>query len=360
MRVFFAAGGTAGHIYPAIAIAEIIKNKYPSAEFLFAATKGAMEDRLLGEYGFHTTYIHIHGLKHKFSLHNLRVLAELPKAVGDAKKALQTFRPHLVIGTGGYICYPTLRAAQKLGIKTALHESNAVPGLTVKLLASKTDVLMLSFEDAAANFPSHPNCHHVGTPLRDAFGSVNRQKARAALGIPPQQLCILSFGGSLGAQMLNSTCVKLMNELGEQDDGLTWFHATGQKNYANVAESTKLPPNCHLLPYISDMATYMAAADLVICRAGASTLAELSTLGKPSILVPYPHATKQHQLKNALSMQRLGGALVVEENEDFDLRLKEALYTFKVDPQKRNYMGMRARLLQGVNVEQKILSSLGI
>ena len=151
-----------------------------------------------------------------------------------------------------------------------------------------------------------------------------------------------------------------MNKLGEQDDELTWFHATGQKNYANVAESTKLPPNCHLLPYISDMATYMAAADLVICRAGASTLAELSTLGKPSILVPYPHATKQHQLKNALSMQRLGGALVVEENEDFDLRLKEALYTFKVDPQKRNYMGMRARLLQGVNVEQKILSSLGI
>ena len=365
MRVFFAAGGTAGHIYPAIAIAEIIKSKYKDAEFLFAACHDSMEERMLQKEGYQTVYLNIHGLKRSLTLKNVRILAEVPKAIHVAKKYLRAFAPDIVIGTGGYICYPVLRAAKALHIKTALHESNAIPGLTAKLLAKKSDVVMVSMAAAAAQFSQKVNCQHVGTPLRSSFSTTNRFTARKRLGIPTDQFMILSFGGSLGAESLNKCCVNLMGELQSKTISFAWVHATGEKNYEAtqshlLSSAQTIPPSCRIVPYIHNMADYMSASDLIICRSGASTLAEISTLGKPSILIPYPNAAKDHQSMNAQAMEWLGGAYVVYEGEAMETTLKEKLQYLLGNDIVRQTMGRNARKLQGENIPSRILKALKI
>jgi UDP-N-acetylglucosamine--N-acetylmuramyl-(pentapeptide) pyrophosphoryl-undecaprenol N-acetylglucosamine transferase len=365
MRVFFAAGGTAGHINPAIAIAEIIKNKYPNACFLFAACKNSMEERILTQAGYEITYINIHGIKRKSPIKNLRLLKEIPLSIYHAKRMIRSFSPDIVIGTGGYLSYPIVHAAQKLKIKTALHESNAAPGLTTKLLSKRANAVMVSMEAAFAQFPEGTQCYHVGTPLRSSFISTNAYTARKALGITKDQFFILSFGGSLGAEALNQCCINLMQELPREYKNLIWVHATGEKNFPFVIKKLqetgrKLPEGCSILPYIHNMAEYMAAADVVICRSGASTLAELSCLGKPSLLVPYPYATQNHQLKNAEAMANLGGAFLVHEDADMQVKVKRDILRLLHDRSARHLMGSRARLLQGDNTSKKILEALKI
>ncbi len=365
MRVFFAAGGTAGHINPAIAISEIIKTKYPDARFIFAACPNSMEERILTTAGYEITYLNIHGLKRKLSLQNMRLLAEIPLAVQRAKSSIKAFAPDIVIGTGGYISYPVLRAAKALNIKTALHESNATPGLSAKLLAKKTDVVMVSMEAAITQFPKGISCCHVGTPLRNSFQMTNRFAARKKLGLPPAQPLILSFGGSLGAEALNNSCIQLMLDMASQANPPIWIHATGEKNYHRVIEyiqkTGRTPPRtCRILPYIHNMAEYMVAADVVICRSGASTLAELSYLGKPSLLVPYPYATQNHQFKNAQAMESIGGGFVIPEGEAMTEEMKSKLSRLLRDSNLRHLMGARAKDLQGYNTPQKILNALHI
>lgn len=361
MRIFFAAGGTAGHINPAIATAQIVKEAEPDSAFLFAAAPGGLEKRLVGDAGFDTVPLKVHGLKRSLSPKNIAVLWDAALATNRAKKLLADFKPDVVFGTGGYLSYPVLRAAQRMGIPTVLHESNAIPGLSAKLLARRTDLVLLTFPDAGKQFPSHVQCVHTGTPLRVSFFGINRVQARKELGIAPQELFIVSFGGSLGADALNRLCLQLM--CANQIESVRYLHATGRRNYDRVmqefaARSLRPPIGSRIVPYIEDMPKIMAAADLVICRAGASTLSELSMLGRASVLIPYPNAASDHQRLNAQNMSELGGAKIVVEGEGAYERLEKEVSDLISDPAKRRKMELCARRLQPADSASRILNAL--
>jgi UDP-N-acetylglucosamine--N-acetylmuramyl-(pentapeptide) pyrophosphoryl-undecaprenol N-acetylglucosamine transferase len=363
MRVFFAAGGTAGHINPAIAIAQCIRQRDPDSAFLFVASPSGMEERLIREAGFETVPLRIRGLKRTLTIKNIKILSDAFKATARAESLLREYSPDFAFGTGGYVSYPVLRAAQKLKIPNFLHESNAIPGVTSKLLSRRADAVLLGFRDAARYFPNGTNCIHVGTPLRTDFQKANRSVARRKMGMKDGELLVVSFGGSLGADVLNQMCLKLMREGIEGAPPIHYLHATGKRNYESVmecltAKNESLPDGCRILPYIDDMPSVLAAADLVICRAGASTLAELSGIGRASILIPYPHATADHQKYNALAMERLGGCIMVEEDENCYSHLRQAVQKVLTDSSARHRMELCAKQLQPPDCASVIMNTI--
>lgn len=323
MRVLFGAGGTAGHINPALAIAQIIKANCPTAKIAFVGTPAGMESRLVAEAGFPMYPIEVAGLSRSLSPRNLRALYLAAAALPRARRILDEFRPDLVIGTGGYVCWPILREAARAGIATALHESNAQAGLATRRLARHIDELWLNFAATADRLPkgSAPACV-TGNPTRRGFGTLTRETARRRLGLGEGNRLVLSFGGSRGAEHLNEAILPVMRELCARYPGLYHVHACGTAHYAALAaKEGGLGPRARLVPYLSEMPLYMAAADLVICRAGAMTLSELAICGRAAILVPSPYVAANHQYENAAVLVRAGAACLCEEHELGDGRL---------------------------------------
>ena len=324
MNFLFACGGTAGHINPAIAVAGRLKELMPESRFLFVGAKGKMEEDLVPRAGYDIRCVEITNLQRSLSpqgiKHNLKTAVNVVRSLTESRKIIREFRPDVVIGTGGYVCFPVLKAAQMMGIPTVLHESNAVPGLTTKMLAGAVDAMMVGFAESAAYYKNAEKVKVTGTPVRGDFRSYHKDAAKAELGIKPQEKLIVSVWGSLGATRMNEIMADFIADTHKTSD-FCLIHSAGAERYETMmARLNSLCPagvsrqGYEVRPYIYDMSRVMAAADLVVCRAGASTLAELSLMGKPCVLVPSPNVTNNHQEKNARVLENAGGAIVLVES----------------------------------------------
>ncbi len=321
MRVLLTGGGTGGHINPALAIADIIKRNVPDAEIAFVGTERGMENRLIPKEGYPLYHIEIQGIRRSLSLSNLKTAYLVMTSPHKAKKIIREFRPDIVIGTGGYVCWPLLQAASSMGIPSMVHESNALPGVAVRQLQNKVDVILTNFEATADLLKAKDRIVHVGNPLRSGYGTVDKAEARRALGIPDSvRFVILSFGGSLGAAKLNEAAVDVMRRFSAEREDVMHIHAGGSRGYENAMRLFSgygLAGNDRLVvkEYIYDMPLHMAAADLVICRAGAMTLTELAKMNKCAILIPSPNVTDNHQYKNAKVLADAEAAILIEEKD---------------------------------------------
>lgn len=320
MKAVISGGGTAGHINPAIAIAERLRSDVPESDILFIGTPGGMENRLVSAAGYTMEHIRVSGLRRSLSPSNFRAAYQFFSSQIEAAKILRRFSPDIVVGTGGYVCFPVLRAAARLGIPSAVHESNAVPGLTVRMLSRNVDRILLNFPDAAGHL-SHPERAVVtGNPIRDDFLRISRESARRSLHIGPNERYLLSFGGSLGSVSLNQSILSVMEVISYRFPTVRMLHATGTAHEQICrAEYNKLFPNGHprlkILSYISDMPLHMRAADCIVSRSGAMTLSEIALVGCPSVLIPFPGAAGDHQTKNALAYANAGAALLLPDKD---------------------------------------------
>lgn len=321
-RILIATGGTGGHINPALGTAGYIKEKNPDAEIVFVGTADKMEAKLVPQAGYELRTIEISGFWRSFSpeaiKHNLGTVSKLLKSSAQAKKIIKDFKPDLVIGFGGYVSGPVLRMAAKMGIPTAIHEQNAFPGVTNKALAGKVDRVMLTAIQAEKHIKSKNPCVLTGLPIRGDILRGDRDFARAELNVGDKPL-ILSMGGSLGARPVNDAVKGLiLNKY--KDNDCVFLHATGKNSDDFIHEleekgvDFEKNPHVRIVEYI-DIPKCLPAADLVIGRSGASTLSELQALGKPSILIPSPYVTENHQFHNAMALVENGAALILEEKD---------------------------------------------
>ena len=324
MNFLFACGGTGGHINPAVAAAQRIRALMPDAGILFVGARDNMEMELIPREGFPIRGIPVGNLHRSLKpgevLHNLRSAVLLEKGLLESGRILREFQPDAVLGTGGYVCYPVLRAASALGIPTLLHEANAQPGLTTRMLEKYTDRMMVAFHEGKSGYRDPDRVLTVGMPVRAGFRETDRAQARFRLGLDERPF-LLSFGGSLGAVKLNAAVAQLIAE-NERTGAFRLLHAAGGGEEGMKAMRELLARNgvtepkwTEIRPYIYDMPQAMAAADLILCRAGASTLGELCAVGRGAILVPYPYATGNHQEKNARLLEKTGGARVLPDGE---------------------------------------------
>ena len=322
MKILFAGGGTGGHINPALAVAGYIREREPETQILYVGAKGGMEEKLVPKAGFPFRSITISGFQRKLTLknvgRNLRTAVRVFTSSAEARKILREFAPDICMGTGGYVSGPVIREAAKLGIPTVIHESNAYPGVTTKMLAKKVDRVMLAVADAESYFPG-VSCELTGNPVRPAVIRARREEARRALSLDERPM-ILSFGGSLGARAINEAVADLLVRSGK-DGRFQHIHGYGQYGtwMPGLLEEKGLSlqdaGNIDLREYIDNMAECLAAADLVICRAGAITLSELQAQGKGAILIPSPNVAENHQYHNAMALVKRGAAALIEEKD---------------------------------------------
>jgi UDP-N-acetylglucosamine--N-acetylmuramyl-(pentapeptide) pyrophosphoryl-undecaprenol N-acetylglucosamine transferase len=355
MRVLIAAGGTAGHINPALAIAGALKKADPAAEIHFAGRREGMEYRLVTEAGYPFHHIEITGFQRKLSLTNIRrncvTLWNLALSGPKARAMLREVQPDLVIGCGGYVSGPVVRCAAKHGIKTALHEQNAFPGVTNKLLAPDVDVVFAAVPAAVEKLGAPAKTLVVGNPVRpDVFAkAAQREAIRAELGAGDRTV-ILSFGGSLGARRVNEVVADLCAWEQCEHKNVLHLHATGQYGvqlFQDLERQKGFARGESLIvkEYINNMPELLAAADLVISRAGALTLAELEAAGRAAVLIPSPNVAENHQYYNALELQKAGAAVVIEEKDLTGEKLVATVADLLARPGKLAEMGRAARSL---------------
>jgi UDP-N-acetylglucosamine--N-acetylmuramyl-(pentapeptide) pyrophosphoryl-undecaprenol N-acetylglucosamine transferase len=325
MKFLFTCGGTAGHINPALGVAQYLKELMPYCEILFVGAEGQMETELVPREGFDIKTVNITNISRSLSFggvkHNLKTLKNVIGSTSEAKAIIKEFMPDVVIGTGGYVCYPVLRAAHAMKIPTVVHESNALPGLTTKMLSGSADKILVGFEESRQYYKNQQKVIVTGTPVRGDFRNIDKKTAREKLGLDPDRPLVVSVWGSLGASFMNKLMVSFIEKaLGKPF--FTLIHSAGKCGYKAMLlemekENIKDPKarGMEVREYIYDMPVVMAAADLVICRSGASTLSELSVLGRPAILVPSPNVTGKHQEKNARVLEKTGAAVVLKESE---------------------------------------------
>lgn len=355
MRVLIAAGGTAGHINPALAIAGAIKKTDPSAEIHFAGRKEGMEYRLVTQAGYPFHHIEITGFQRRLSLNNIKrniiTLWNLALSGPKARAMMKEVRPDLVIGCGGYVSGPVVRCAAKKGIRTAIHEQNAFPGVTNKLLAPDVDIVFAAVPAAVEKLGAPEKTQVVGNPVRpEVFEKAGERDAiRAQLGAGDRTV-ILSFGGSLGARRVNEVVADLCAWEQKEHKPVLHIHATGQYGvelFQNLEKEKGFAPGESLVvkEYINNMPELLAAADLVISRAGALTLAELEAEGRAAILIPSPNVAENHQYYNAMELQKAGAAVVIEEKELTGGKLVSTVSGLLAEPGRLAAMGKNARTL---------------
>ncbi len=365
MRFLFTCGGTAGHINPALSVAGRIRELLPESEFLFIGAEGKMETELVPREGYEIRTIPISSLSRSLSgeglKHNLRAVRDLMSSMPAAKRILKEFRPDVAVGTGGYVCYPVLREAAALGIPTAVHESNAEPGLTTRMLENSVDVIMVGFEHARENYRHPDKVKVTGTPVRLDFRPRDPKEARAALGMDTETPLVVSVWGSLGATEMNKTVARFI-ALGMEEGGFRFLHSAGKRGIKSMTRymteelglSGWEEKGFRVQDYIYDMGNVMAAADLVLCRSGASTLAELTAMGKPCVLVPSPNVVHDHQTKNALLLSEGGGAVVLPESEATAEKLYETVTGLLKEPVRLKAMSRAMRALSVENAADEI------
>ena len=362
MKVLIAAGGTAGHINPALAMASVIRTHCPDAEIHFAGRRKGMEYGLVTKAGYAFHPIEVNGIQRRLTpknvARNVVALYHLALSAPRANAILKEVQPDLVIGAGGYVSGPIVQAAARKGILTAIHEQNAFPGVTNKILAKSVDVVFAAMPDAVERLGAADKTVVVGNPVRAEIYTQDRTSARQALGLSADRIMILSFGGSLGAQRVNEVVADLAQWELEQKN-FYHIHATGsieKDDFAKLSAQKKIDgdPRFVIREYIDDMPRLLAAADLVISRAGALTLAEIAAMGRASVLIPSPNVAENHQYHNAMQLQKLGAAVVVEEKNLTGEKLIEIVDGLTRDPAKLMEMGVKAKALSQPDSLEKI------
>ena len=370
LRVLLAGGGTAGHVNPALAIAEIIKSHHPDAEFCFAGNPNKLEAKLIPQNGYRFEPIMVEGFQRKINAQNIKrnvkALYYLCSTGKQAKKIIKDFKPDLVIGTGGYVSGPVVRKAAQMGIKTAIHEANAFAGVTTKLLSKKVDKIMLTVKETKNLEPSVMSKTVVtGLPVRQAFELKSRAEAKSELGFAENEICILSSGGSLGARVLNENIARLLKWYQDNGVKVNHIHSYGTyAGYSNYVESLEeqgvnVKNNKRLIvkEYIN-MPLCMAAADLVITRCGASTLAELEAVGRGAILIPSPMVAENHQYHNGMVLQNAGAGFVFEEKDIKENTIIDKVSELLNKPEKLEKLSENAAALHISDTNDRIYNAI--
>lgn len=363
MKALFACGGTGGHINPAIAVAKVLRERRPESQILFAGASHGMEARLVPAEGFSLETCDIEGFRRKLSgsaaIHNLRNLHKVAASLKWARGVLERFAPDVVVGTGGYASFPILYAASKRGIPTVIHEANAYPGLTTRLLAKRASRVLVNFEASLHNLPNRGNAVVVGNPIRDDMIYKDKAEARRELKLDARPL-IVSFWGSQGAREMNKHIASFF-AMECADDAYQHIHATGKFGFqwmpdyvAGLGVDLSAHPNIDMREYITDMPRVMAAADLVMCRGGASTLSEIAALGKPAVIVPSPNVSANHQEKNARELEKAGGAVVILEKDCTAKALYHSAKEILDDPKRRARMAEALHSVAVLDATQRI------
>jgi UDP-N-acetylglucosamine--N-acetylmuramyl-(pentapeptide) pyrophosphoryl-undecaprenol N-acetylglucosamine transferase len=342
LTVVFAGGGTGGHLYPAIAVAEELRRIRPDTEVVFVGTRGKIEARVVPQHGFRFEPIWISGLRRSLAPSNLLFPVKVAVALAQSAAILRRVGARAVLGTGGYVSGPVLGAAVAMGIPTLLHESNSEPGITTRMLAARVDEVHVTFERTLARLPGVRGAHVTGNPTRGAIGTVSRTEGAGALGLRADLPVLLVMGGSLGAASINRAVARLLPALTAA--GLQVLWQTGKTDEEAMRSAAAGLAGVRVSAFIDRMECAYAAADLAVCRAGATTLAELARAGLPAVLVPYPLAAADHQTENARAMQDAGAALMVPD-AGLETGLGPAIERLMRDPESRRTMGTRARTL---------------
>ncbi len=319
MKVILCGGGTSGHVNPALNIAKTIQKRYPDTEIMFIGTKRGIESSLVPKAGYAIDFVEVSGFSRKLTLKNIKAAWHAVTSVSAAKKIIKKFSPDLVIGTGGYVSWPTVKAASKLKIPTLIHEQNAFPGVTTKMLSKVVDKVCISFSGSEKFFDEAYRSKLILTGNPVIVDGISRSEARAQLGISESEPYILSYGGSMGAEKVNELVFSLMENY-SIPNSVRHRHAIGRVGYEKFSAIAKEKgfdkhKNLEISEYIYDMNLHQAAADVIICRAGAMTLSELAIRGRASILIPSPNVTEDHQYKNARLLADAGAAIVCRESE---------------------------------------------
>ena len=363
MNLIFTCGGTAGHINPAIAVANMMKERHPDANILFIGATGHMEEKLVPQAGFQLMCLPGSGLSRGKNLAAVKKNLYAVKCVLDAVKAckqkFREFQPDVVIGTGGYASFPALYAAQSMGIPTCVHESNAVPGVTTKLAAARADAILVAFPESVAHYKHTHRVEVVGMPVQQEFLYTTKEKARKELGLTGHVL--VSAFGSLGAKVMNETMADMMRL--EQEDNFPFhhIHATGNfgkewmpQRVKNNGVDYETVPELDIREYIYNMPTVLAAADVIIGRAGAATCNEIAAAGTPCILVPSPNVTNNHQEKNARVLEAGGGAVVVLEKDCTPEKMYALVKDLMADEDRRSEMSRKLHTMVRLDSTQRI------
>ena len=363
MNLIFTCGGTAGHINPAIAIANMMKERYPDAKILFIGATGHMEEKLVPQAGFKVKCLPGSGLSRKLNLagikKNLHAVKCVLDAVKECKRTFREFKPDVVIGTGGYASFPALYAAQSMGIPTCVHESNAVPGVTTKMAANKASRVLVAFEESVKHYKQPDKVEIVGMPVRREFLYTTKEQARQELGLSGH--VVVSAFGSQGAKIMNETMADMMPL--EQKDGFPFhhIHATGSfgkewmpKRVKDNGVDYENIEDLDIREYIYNMPTVMAAADIVIGRAGSATCNEIAASGTPCILIPSPNVTNNHQEKNARVLEEGGGAVVVLEKDCSPEKMYELIRSLLDDEARREEMSRKLHTMVHLNSTERI------
>lgn len=363
MRIIFTCGGTGGHISPAIAVARLCQERIPNCEVLFIGAEDGMENKLVPREGYRLETLKISNFQRKLTpagiWHNVMTAFHMAGAMNKAKRIIREFKPDIIVGTGGYASYPALKMGARMKVPTAVHEANAVPGLTTRMVAKDVDRIMVSFEDSRAYYPDPDSVVVTGMPVRGEFLYTKKEDARKELGLDEKPL-IVSAWGSLGAREMNKKIARFM--VREAHDGaFRHVHATGSYGWRWMPQYVKeqgLELSEHreidMREYIYNMPQLMAAADLVICRAGAATISEVCASGTPCIIVPSPNVTNDHQEKNARVLERHGAAVVIRESDCDGDMLYDTAKELLSDKQKLRDMGIAAAKMAVVDSAEQI------
>ncbi len=365
MKILFATGGTAGHINPALAVASYIRETNKDAQIMFIGTADHMESRLVPEAGFDFKTIDISGFKRSFSpkaiSHNVKTVFRLMKSSGESKKIISDFKPDVVVGFGGYVSGPVLQTAVKMGIPTCIHEQNAYPGITNKTLAKEVDRVMLTVEDAKKHLESKNEPIVTGLPVRGELLKADRDVARAQLNIPDDKYLVLSFGGSLGAEPLNNAMFDILIDSAHTGrychihsvgtNGGEFLDKFAKKGFVDGKMGT-----VEVRKYIDNMDVCMAAADLVIGRAGASSISEIEAMGKASILIPSPYVAENHQYHNAMALVNRNAGFIIEEKDLTSHTLYEKIDELLSDGDRLKEVERNAKAMAITDARERIAS----
>lgn len=356
MKIVISGGGTGGHIYPALALVREIQKETNDAEFLYIGTTNGLESKIVPRENIHFKSIHITGFKRKLSAENLKTVFRFIKGARDSKRILKEFKPDIVIGTGGYVCGPVVYAAAKLKIPTIIHEQNSVPGLTNKFLSRYVNKIAVCFEDAKDYFPEN-KVVFTGNPRATEVIGKDGVQGRLSAGLSATMPTVLIFGGSRGARPINEAVVKSLSDLAKKPYQVLYI--TGDVHFEDVKKEAELagsPENVIIKPFIHNMPEVLSGIDLVVSRAGATTLAELTSLGIPSILIPSPYVTNNHQEKNARSLSDKGAAELLLEKDLNSKSLVKYIDMILLDKEKLNNMKMKARKMGVPDSAQRLYS----
>ncbi len=352
MKIIIAGGGTGGHLFPALALAEAFKDREPKNEILFVGSRKGLGASIVTREGYPFRTIEVTSLKGRTLGEKIRSLMDLPRSLGQSWRLIHSFRPDLVLGVGGYASGPVVLTAWAMGYRTAIHEQNAFPGLSNRILGRFVDRAFLSFAGSAQHFPQQ-TAILTGNPVRRRM----RRQAPMKKGGPESKFTLFIFGGSQGAHRLNRAMEEALIHLQDLRGKLRIVHQTGDKDYTEVQEAYRREGfEAEVYPFIFDMDRAYAAADLVLCRAGATTLFELMAMGKPAILVPYPYAANDHQTLNAKTLVDAGAALMVVNGDLSGIQLSRILRQLSADPARLKEMEERAAALAEPEAAETIVN----